>query len=131
MFCKLNVQLLFVIYACLAQNPITVTIPQGTLQGKETSLIRTQRIYAYLGIPYAEPPLVNLRFAPPQVDPLPSWNDTRNATEFAKPCLQLDEYKPEDMAFMGLISEAPIDSSEDCLYLNVFVPYGKFYFVRI
>lgn len=122
---KFDFQLFSVICVCLAQNPITVTIPQGTLQGKEMSLIRTQRIHAYLGIPYAQPPLGTLRFAPPQIDPLPSWDDVRNATEFAKACLQLDKYTQEDMVFMGLITDAPIESSEDCLYLNVFVPYGE------
>lgn len=100
-------------------------IPQGLLQGKEISLIRTQRIYGFLGIPYAKPPLRELRFAPPKTEDLPAWNGIRNATDFAKPCLQAEKYKSEDMAFMSLITEGPIDSDEDCLYLNVFVPYGE------
>lgn len=46
----------------VASQRLTVTIPdQGTIIGKDISMIRTQRINAFLGIPYAQPPLVSLR----------------------------------------------------------------------
>lgn len=117
----------FVCLSCLAaREPPTITIPnQGMIIGKEISLIRTQRILAYLGIPYAKPPV---RFAPPDVDDLPSWEGVRNATEFEAGCMQLKEsYREEDLPFLHLLSaDLSFSVSEDCLYLNVFVPYGEF-----
>lgn len=117
-------------WSCFAREPPTVTIPnQGTIVGKEFAMIRTQKIIAYYGIPYAQPPLENLRFAPTAVDPLPSWNGVRNATEYASACLQTKEdYRDQDKPFLNLISDLNFNISEDCLYLNVFVPYGEFLF---
>lgn len=125
---KLNL-LLFTLCTCLAREPPIVSIPdQGTIMGKEVSMIRTQRIIAYLGIPYAQPPIGNLRFAPPKYDELPSWEGTRNATEYAPGCLQTEEdFRPQDIPFLNLISpERKLDVNESCLFLNVFVPYGMF-----
>ena len=118
---------LFVFYNCLALKPPTVDIPsQGEIEGMEISMIRTHRIISYLGIPYAQPPLNNLRFAPPQTDPLPSWTGVRNATKYSPPCLQSDkDYRPQDLPMLNLISNLTFEVDEDCLYLNVFVPYGK------
>lgn len=106
------------------RDPPTVNIPnQGMLVGKEISLIRTQRILAYLGIPYAKPPE---RFAPPDTDELPVWDGVRNATEFEAGCMQNKEnIQPEDEPFNHLLSDQDLPYSEDCLYLNVFVPYGE------
>lgn len=119
---------LFIIFwSCFAREQPTITIPnQGTIVGKEFAMVRTQRIIAYLGIPYAQPPMENLRFAPTSVDPLPSWNGVRNATEYASACLQTKEdYRDQDTPFLNLISDLHFNVSEDCLYLNVFVPFGK------
>lgn len=106
------------------RDPPTVNIPnQGMLVGKEISLIRTQRIIAYLGIPYAKPPE---RFAPPDTDELPVWDGVRNATEYEAGCMQNKEnIQPEDEPFNHLLSDQDLPYSEDCLYLNVFVPYGE------
>ncbi|XP_076236213.1 juvenile hormone esterase isoform X2 [Calliopsis andreniformis] len=62
----------------------------------------------YLGIPYAEPPLGELRFRSPQ----PwnhTWNDTYYALKDATPCTQMKD-------------NGDVVGSEDCLYLNIFVP---------
>ncbi|XP_062847631.1 thyroglobulin [Trichomycterus rosablanca] len=83
----------------------------GTLLGKtEMKLIgvSSRSVTYFLGVPYARPPVGQLRFSAPQA---PDWTGTWNAT-FARPsCLQ-----PGDLAESG--------SSEDCLYLNIFVPAG-------
>lgn len=125
----INVILSFLTLCWAAKEPPTVTIPgQGVLQGKEVQLIRTQRIITYLGIPYAQPPVDSLRFAAPVTDPLPSWDGVRNASEYAPACLQVKEgYKERDLPFLHLLSDLTFETSEDCLYLNVFVPYGKWY----
>ena len=67
--------------------------------------------YAFLGLPYAAPPIGNLRWRPPQ--PPAQWRGVRDATSFAPSCPQ----NPSANPFLppGLISE-------DCLYLNVYTP---------
>ena len=66
-------------------------------------------VYRFLGIPYAAPPIGNLRWRPPA--PVQKWRDTRDATRFGNPCPQVTELR----AFAG-----PPSTTEDCLYLNVF-----------
>jgi para-nitrobenzyl esterase len=66
-------------------------------------------VYTFLGIPYAAPPVGNLRWRPPQ--PVKHWRDTLDATTYANTCSQVTELG----AFAG-----PSSTSEDCLYLNVF-----------
>ncbi|XP_076846647.1 thyroglobulin isoform X2 [Brachyhypopomus gauderio] len=88
----------------------SVSIPgHGTLRGEsEVKLIgaESKSVTYFLGVPYARPPIGQLRFSPP----LPSdWTGTWNAT-FARPsCMQ-----PGDTD--------DFNTSEDCLYLNIFVP---------
>ncbi|KAJ7417357.1 hypothetical protein WISP_64938 [Willisornis vidua] len=90
----------------------TVYIPShGVLMGK-SQVIRIgsgwRNVSQFLGIPYAAPPLAERRFSPPE--PF-AWVETWNATVARAACWQ-----PGD-------GEAPSQSvSEDCLYLNVFVP---------
>ncbi|KAJ8415766.1 hypothetical protein AAFF_G00403230 [Aldrovandia affinis] len=67
-----------------------------------------KRVNHFLGVPYARPPIGSLRFSSPQSA---EWSGTWNATFPRLSCLQ-----PGD----GDSSS----SSEDCLYLNVFVPSG-------
>uniref|UniRef100_A0A8C2FKH6 Thyroglobulin n=1 Tax=Cyprinus carpio TaxID=7962 RepID=A0A8C2FKH6_CYPCA len=88
----------------------SVSIPDhGTLLGesevKPITGSDSKRVTYFLGVPYARPPVGELRFSPPQPA---DWTGTWNATFSRSSCLQ-----PGD----------PIDStsSEDCLYLNVFV----------
>lgn len=70
-----------------AREPPMVTIPgQGTLMGMYMKMFRIQRIVAYLGIPYAQPPVSEKRFMPPLVDNLATWEGVRNATTFPPLC---------------------------------------------
>lgn len=82
-----------------------VTVEQGALQG----LLRGG-VAAYLGIPYAQPPVGRLRWAPP-VAPV-AWTGSRSVTKLGPACAQ------ERSAFVRF--EGPL--SEDCLYLNVWAP---------
>src|SRR6185312_9007185 len=66
------------------------------------------------GVPYARPPVGALRWRPPR--PAQAWTGTRGATQFATECAQ--------PAFNEQGQVTGADGSEDCLYLNVFVPAG-------
>lgn len=66
---------------------------------------------AFRGIPYAEPPVEDLRFAAPR--PARSWTGVRPCLANAHPCPQ----PPSPLPGM-----APGEPSEDCLALNVFTP---------
>jgi para-nitrobenzyl esterase len=98
-----------------------IEIEVGALRGKQDD-----DLAVFAGIPFAAPPVGELRFAPPQ--PVDPWTDVRDATEFAPNApqgqsrLQSEEPKPAaGGAFGGLLALAGGASawSEDCLYLNV------------
>ena len=76
----------------------------GPVRGESADGLRVFR-----GIPYAAPPVGDLRWRAPQ--PAESWTETRDVLEFGTPCWQGD--------IDGFYSRGPIDKSEDCLYLNV------------
>ncbi|MDF0544296.1 carboxylesterase family protein [Sphingobium sp. H39-3-25] len=68
-------------------------------------------VVEYLGIPYAAPPVGDLRWRPP-VKPAP-WKGVRPATAFGPVCAQV--------SLLGVFA-GPASSNEDCLYLNVIAP---------
>lgn len=79
----------------------------GPLEGAETG-----GVSAFLGIPYAEPPIDELRWRPPQ--PRKRWSTVRDATRAAPRCIQHAPY--------GELEPANPRMSEDCLYLNIWTP---------
>ncbi len=97
----------------VAAKGTTVTVESGTLRGEVVD-----GVVRFLGVPYAAPPVGDLRWAPPQ-RPL-SWAGQRGATANAPGCLQLvtpDGFGPWTKEY---VTPAPV--SEDCLYANVWVP---------
>lgn len=102
----------FLAQACLAfaapPQPVVKTA-QGEAAGKWI-LHDTQK--AFLGLPYAAPPLGELRWRPPQ--PPAAWQGVRDATRFAGRCEQWHVWN--DYFFLD---PGP---TEDCLYLNVYKP---------
>jgi para-nitrobenzyl esterase len=87
-----------------SEPDLTVRVHEGALEGK---LVEGTR--EFLGIPYAKPPVGELRFAPPE--PSAHWRGVRSAVAFGPSCPQ----NP------GALS-APGPQSEDCLSLNVYTP---------
>lgn len=82
----------------------------GRIQGS-----REDDLTVFRGVPYAAPPVADLRFRAPQ--PHPGWDGVRDATEFAPISLQ------EGMdALDALLPSPPQEQSEDCLYLNLWTP---------
>jgi carboxylesterase type B len=101
---------------------------QGSIMGKEISRSRVQKIIGYYGIPYAQPPVEKLRFNAPDTDNLVSWEGVRNITDYMPACLQTEkDIREEAKPFLDFFypSYNDITMDEDCLYLNVFVPYGE------
>ncbi|MDD5045100.1 MAG: carboxylesterase family protein [Candidatus Omnitrophica bacterium] len=72
-----------------------------------------REVYIYKGIPYAAPPVGELRWKPPQ--PAASWSDVRACTEFN---VQAAQYPDPN----GPGTMKSTTTSEDCLYLNVLTP---------
>jgi para-nitrobenzyl esterase len=84
-----------------------VSLASGKVQGDaiEDGVLR------FLKIPYAKPPVDDLRWKPPSK--VAAWTGTRHETEFATGC-------PQNTSGGSLASD-----SEDCLYLNVWTPSPK------
>ncbi|XP_065214537.1 esterase FE4-like [Planococcus citri] len=91
-------------------SSLIVEIPQGKLQGKKSkSILNGQKYYSFLGIPYAKPPIGDLRFQAPQ--PSEKWEGVYDATFERDVCMQRDLLPPQ--AYSG---------SENCLFLSVDIP---------
>ena len=87
-----------------------IVVESGSLAGTELA----SGVRAYLGVPFAAPPVRELRWRPPQ--PLPHWEGTYHAARTAPECIQT--LRAHDINhYFG--EEA---TSEDCLYLNVWAP---------
>lgn len=88
---------------------LRVKIDSGTVQGK---LGKGPHIRAFLGIPFAAPPIGKLRWRAPQA--VHPWKGVRKTVAFGPRCMQRRIYS--DMVFRD---NGP---SENCLYLNVWTP---------
>jgi para-nitrobenzyl esterase len=83
-----------------------VQTESGTVSG-----IHSTGLSVYKGIPFAAPPVGDLRWRPPAH--AASWTGTRQAVAFAPACIQVGVSMP---------GELPPAVSEDCLYLNIWAP---------
>jgi para-nitrobenzyl esterase len=92
-----------------ASNPLKIKTDKGSVEG---ALTTDGQVRAFKGIPYAAPPVGDLRWQPPQ--PAAKWHDTLPAHDFGHHCIQTNAYP--DMVFHD---PGP---SEDCLTLNVWTP---------
>jgi para-nitrobenzyl esterase len=92
-------------------DSLTVKTQQGKVHGKT---INDGKVKAFLGLPYAAPPVGDLRWKAPQ--PPAKWKGERDATGFGAHCAQNHVF--DDMVFQDA------GPSEDCLFLNVYAPAG-------
>jgi len=95
--------------AWLSNDENTVNTQYGTVVG---AVYPTAR--AFYAIPYAQPPLDDLRFEPPQ-SPLP-WSGTLHAKKYGPGCPQDCELPLYTCTYAG--------TSEDCLTLDIYTPRG-------
>ena len=103
---------LFGFKAFAAENPV-LKIEGGQIQGVTTD---NPGVYVYKGIPYAAPPIGDLRWKEPQ--PVVAWEGIRQCDRFGHPGYQAVHYPGFYASEWGYGDEAPY--SEDCLYLNVY-----------
>ncbi|MGI9223245.1 MAG: carboxylesterase family protein, partial [Woeseiaceae bacterium] len=116
---RLFVALALLLVAACTREP-AVEVSGETLVGKHDA-----DVIAFLGVPYAEPPVGDLRWRAPQ--PLTSTMPRRDATQFAPACMQtmriLDWYRYLAETFGGSRDYYPdLEVGEDCLYLNIWTP---------
>ena len=88
---------------------VQTTIEHGVIEGNYDTKSGIQR---YFGIPFAKPPVGNLRWKAPQ--PLDKWTGVKETKKFAA--------RPMQKLIWGDMNSRSNGVSEDCLYLNVWTP---------
>ncbi|XP_070544087.1 cholinesterase-like [Ptychodera flava] len=86
---------------------VTAETTDGTIRGMRTLQTDGKYMDVYLGIPFAAPPIGDLRFAPPE-SPTP-WSNVRDAFSFKSSCPM----------------PGSLNGDEDCLYLNIYTPFAS------
>jgi len=104
----LTTALAALVLGAIAAAAETVTIKTGKLKGSTDG-----DISAFLGIPYAAPPVGENRWRAPQ--PVEAWDGVRDATQYGNDCSQV-------MFPPNVLPGIQTEPSEDCLYLNVWKP---------
>lgn len=111
-----------------AQTPsrdLVVAIEGGIVQGAQSP--EYPNLIFFRGIPYAAPPVGDLRWRPPQ--PLARWAGVRKAEELSPACPQSDTWFRIRQRLLSQLGGDPSKArpadktSEDCLYLNVMTPH--------
>lgn len=109
----LTILMLFLNQGAMTQNkdafPVQVQIKRGIIEGNYDT--RTG-IQSYLGIPFAKPPVGELRWKAPQ--PLDEWEGVKATKTFAP--------RPMQTLVFGDMRSRSDGVSEDCLYLNIWTP---------
>lgn len=103
----------------------TVPLTTGIVRGFRYILphLSSLKGVAFLGIPFAKPPVGELRFLYPK--PVDSWSGIRNATTLPNSCYQAPDlfFGPDFYGSSMWNPNTPV--SEDCLYVNVWIPVAK------
>jgi para-nitrobenzyl esterase len=115
MFMRKRWTLAFVLVVLVHLASVAVAQRVVTESGS-VSGVREGGLSVYKGVPFAAPPIGDLRWRPPaRVAP---WTGTRKADVFAPACMQVGVSMP---------GETPPAVSEDCLYLNIWTPTKSAY----
>ncbi|HOY14059.1 MAG TPA: carboxylesterase family protein [Saprospiraceae bacterium] len=100
-------------FLCFAQNkdgfPVRTKIAAGTIEGNYDTKTGVQK---YFGVPFAKPPVGNLRWKAPQK--MAPWTGVKMTKEFGP--------RPIQKLVYGDMNSRSNGVSEDCLYLNVWTP---------
>src|ERR1035438_9766260 len=104
---------------------LVVSIDGGIVQGAHSA--EYPNLFFFRGIPYAAPPVGDLRWKPPQ--PPSRWAGVREAEELSPACPQSDTWFRIRQRVLSQLGGDPSKArpadktSEDCLYLNVMTPH--------
>ncbi len=99
-----------------AAVPAAIPDPVTTASGQVSGVTLPSGVQAYKGIPFAAPPVGDLRWKEPQ--PAASWNGVRKADQFGNVCVQPSQPNRVPNNVTVDLPDSP-KTSEDCLYLNV------------
>lgn len=95
--------------AVLCAGPVTAQIRTAKVTGGEVEGVVAGEVASFKGVPFAAPPVGELRWKAPQ--PVKPWPGIKKADAFAPGCMQDNT--------LATFLRAPTNFSEDCLYLNV------------
>lgn len=112
--CLCFVVVVYSVRLCSSEEDLIVQTTYGRIRGVVTERVPGKRIHTFLGVPYAMPPVNELRFERP-VPPTP-WEGVRYAQKLPPACIQSDMY------YIAQHFPGFEDTSEDCLYLNLYIP---------
>jgi para-nitrobenzyl esterase len=101
--------------SCKDSNPV-VTIEGGKVVGVQT---QTEGVIAYKGIPFAAPPVGDLRWKEPQ--PVVPWEGLKVADKYGAAAQQVT-WDPNSFYGKEWRASGSVPFSEDCLYLNIWTP---------
>uniref|UniRef100_A0A0N5C6L4 Carboxylic ester hydrolase n=1 Tax=Strongyloides papillosus TaxID=174720 RepID=A0A0N5C6L4_STREA len=105
-----------------SQKDVTVKTKLGYIQGTESTFL-DEKVRSFLSVPFAEPPIGDLRFKPP-ISKRP-WNNTLRAKKLSPACFQARDTYNE--SFWGSeMWNANTEISEDCLYMNIWTPSSAY-----
>jgi len=111
---------LLVLTACSSQqsvnNPV-LNIEGGQIQGVTSN---EPEVLVYKGVPYAAPPVGDLRWKAPQ--PVQAWEGVKVADTWGNAAMQNSGKATGDFYFKEFYADGDPTFSEDCLYLNVWTP---------
>jgi para-nitrobenzyl esterase len=101
-----------IIVSVAIASPLAAQVTTATVTGGKLMGVERDGVVSFKGIPFAVPPVGELRWKSPQL--LKAWSGTKTADTFAPGCMQ--------DASMAAFLRVPPNFSEDCLYLNVWTP---------
>jgi para-nitrobenzyl esterase len=102
-------------YASAQKDSSSATVIIKIQNGMVEGVIEKSGVHSFKGIPFAAPPVGDLRWREPQ--PPKNWEGIRPAKQFAASAMQNNVFGDMNFRSAGM--------SEDCLYLNVWTPAGK------
>jgi len=113
----------FAAWPATGEMPPVVSVTGGSIRGTFDPSLPGGGVFK--GIPFAQPPVKELSWREPQ--PVQAWQGIRDATRTSAYCIQPSLgtgrfLKPLADRYGAAFEPAPIDISEDCLYLNVWTP---------
>ncbi|XP_017772304.1 PREDICTED: venom carboxylesterase-6-like [Nicrophorus vespilloides] len=111
--------LFFALSASGEDSPIVET-ENGPIVGIKVRSRAGELFYSFRGVPYAKPPLGNLRFRSPEKPD--NWTGIYDARDEGPKCVQKIWYSK--------LEDPPVEGVEDCLYINIYTRVNAYIFIR-